>query len=175
MGRFGLAATGFLAGLAAVILGVFLYLKFGGPPVAVADPAFPFEKNIVQVPLNARIDREMPHSSPVQATPENLRAGATIYREQCAFCHGTPGKPSAFGPHMYPNAPQLWKSHRAGVVGVSDDPAGETFWKVKNGIRLTGMPSYVDLLSEQQMWQVSMLLKTADKPLPSGVYAELTR
>lgn len=61
------------------------------------------------------------------------------------------------------------------MVGVSDDPAGETFWKVKNGIRLTGMPSYADLLSEQQMWQVSMLLKTADKPLPSEVYAELGR
>lgn len=110
MERFGLGATCFLAGIAAVVLGVFLFLKFGTPPVAVADPAFPFEKNIVQVPLNARIDREMPHSSPVQATPENLLAGATIYRQQCAFCHGTPGKPSAIGPHMYPGAPSFGRA-----------------------------------------------------------------
>lgn len=67
---------------------------------------------------------------------------------------------------MFPNAPQLWEKHRNGVVGVSDDPPGETFWKVENGIRLTGMPSYKKVLSETQMWQVTVLLANADKPLP---------
>jgi len=52
------------------------------------------------------------------------------------------------------------------VVGVSDDPPGETYWKVANGIRLTGMPSYKDILSDTAMWQVSLLLANADKPLP---------
>ncbi|MGA8782366.1 MAG: cytochrome c, partial [Terracidiphilus sp.] len=54
------------------------------------------------------------------------------------------------------------------VVGVSDDPPAETFWKVDNGIRLTGMPSYHDVLSETQIWQVTLLLANADKPLPPG-------
>jgi mono/diheme cytochrome c family protein len=49
---------------------------------------------------------------------------------------------------------------------VSDDPPGETYWKVANGIRLSGMPSYKDVLTETQMWQVSLLLANADKPLP---------
>ena len=31
---------------------------------------------------------------------------------------------------------------------MSDDPPGETYWKVANGIRLTGMPSYKELLTE---------------------------
>jgi len=52
------------------------------------------------------------------------------------------------------------------VVGVSDDPPGETYWKVANGIRLTGMPSYKPQLSDTEMWQVSQLLANADKPLP---------
>jgi hypothetical protein len=51
---------------------------------------------------------------------------------------------------------------------VSDDPPGETFWKVANGIRLSGMPSYKEVLTETQMWQVSVLLANADKPLPPG-------
>jgi mono/diheme cytochrome c family protein len=54
-------------------------------------------------------------------------------------------------------------------VGVSDDPSGETFWKVANGIRLTGMPAFKDILSETQIWQVSLLLANADKPLPPEV------
>jgi thiosulfate dehydrogenase len=49
---------------------------------------------------------------------------------------------------------------------VSDDPVGETYWKVANGIRLTGMPSYKNILTDTQMWQVSLLLANADKPLP---------
>ncbi|MHB8392814.1 MAG: c-type cytochrome, partial [Acidobacteriaceae bacterium] len=60
----------------------------------------------------------------------------------------------------------LWEKHKNGVVGVSDDPVGETYWKVKNGIRLTGMPAFQSLLTETQMWQVSMLLSLANKPLP---------
>jgi len=68
---------------------------------------------------------------------------------------------------MYPAAPPLWeKHHNNEVVGVSDDPVGETYWKVANGIRLTGMPAYRDVLTDTEMWQVSLLLANADKPLP---------
>ena len=98
-----------------------------------------------------------------------------MYHQHCSFCHGVPGKSSPLAKHMYPPVPQLWVQHRAGVVGVSDDPPGETYWKVKNGIRLSGMPAYADLLTETQMWQVSVLLKNADKPLPPVVLAELLR
>jgi hypothetical protein len=46
---------------------------------------------------------------------------------------------------------------------VTDDERGETYWKVANGIRLTGMPSFKNSLSETEMWQVSVLLANADK------------
>jgi mono/diheme cytochrome c family protein len=139
----------------------------GKVPVAVADPPLPQERLITSVPLNARIHREMVKTPPLQAYEGTLIAGARIYRDQCAACHGFHGKPSSFGAHMFPDAPPLWeKHHNSDVVGVSDDPPGETYWKVDNGIRLTGMPSYKATLSETQMWQVSLLLANADKPLP---------
>ena len=59
---------------------------------------------------------------------------------------------------MYPKPPELFKGH-----GVTDDPVGETYWKVANGIRLTGMPAYSGSLSEAEIWQVSLLLANADK------------
>ncbi len=73
---------------------------------------------------------------------------------------------------MYTSAPQLWKRHRD-HVGVSDDEVGKTYWKVANGIRLTGMPSYEHVLSTTQMWDVALLLKNADQPLPDPVTAIL--
>lgn len=160
---------GLIIGFLVIPVAVMLWLHFGKPPVAVADPAFPYEKQIVHVPLNARIDKEMPKSAPMEPSPVNLAAGAQVYRQQCAACHGLYGHNSDFAAHMYPHAPQLWAPHGHGVVGVSDDPVGETYWKVANGIRLTGMPAFDKVLNQTQMWQVSLLLKQADQPLPPDV------
>jgi thiosulfate dehydrogenase len=173
MNRITLGLTAFVAGLVVLPLVVFCYLKLGRPPVAVTDAAFPFERTIVHTPLKTRIEREMPSASPLQPTPGNLASGASIYRTNCASCHGLPNQPSVFAKHMYPAVPQLWRAHRNGAVGVSDDPVGETYWKVKNGIRLTGMPAYADILSEEQMWQVSLLLSSAAKRLPTQAQNEL--
>lgn len=167
---------GLILGLIAIPIAVYVYFTLGNPPVAVADHPFPFEKQIVQVPLNARIHSQMPGNPPIAPTDANLDAGALIYRRQCAACHGLQGQPSDFANHMYPSAPQLWQRHHNGsVVGVSDDPAGETYWKVANGIRLTGMPSFQKILTPTQMWQVTLLLSRADKPLPAAAHTVLTQ
>jgi len=158
--------SGLLIGLVLVPIGALVYFHFGHPPVAVADTPFPFEQPITQAALGARIDAQAPKSAPIEPSPENIEAGARIYREQCAACHGLSPAASSFGGNMYPNAPQLWHAQGDGVVGVSDDPPGETFWKVDHGIRLSGMPSYRNVLTPTQEWQVSLLLANANKPLP---------
>jgi thiosulfate dehydrogenase len=161
--------VGLLIGLLAIPLAVALYLKVGHPPVATGDAPLPFEEQIVHVPLHARIDSELIKTPPVGSSPTNLEIGAHIYRQQCAACHGLYGRPVAFAKGMYPEAPQLWEPHGNGVVGVSDDPPGETYWKVANGIRLSGMPAFNHVLNQTEMWQVSLLLANADKPLPPGI------
>ena len=171
MGKF---LFGIVIGLILVPVAVFAWFHFGTVPVAVADKPLPQERLITQVPLNARIDRELIKTPPIAADEAAFVAGAQIYSEQCAACHGLNGKPSSFGSHMYPDAPPLWEKHHNGqVVGVSDDPPGETYWKVTNGIRLTGMPAYKDVLTDTQRWQVSLLLANADKPLPPMALAIL--
>ena len=69
---------------------------------------------------------------------------------------------------MFPHAPQLFTAKET----VTDDPVGVTYWKVKNGIRLTGMPGFQKALNDQQMWQVSALMASADK-LPPDVLRNL--
>ena len=172
-GGFGAFLLGILFALVALFAGGWAYLRFGHPPVAVSDPAFPMEAAIVHQPLNARIQREI-EQPPFGTSEEVYEAGAKIYMASCAYCHGTPGHDSVIGANEYPSGPQLWKKHSHGnVVGVSDDEAGETYWKVKNGIRLTGMPSFQHTYTPAQMWQVTLLIKNADQPLPNPVRAIL--
>lgn len=157
-------ALAFLVGL--IILPVFgwCYFRFGYAPVATASSPMPFEKRLAHMALNQRIREEAPKTAPIQPSDANYESGAHIYRENCAMCHGLPGqKPTPTSKGMYPKPPELFQGH-----GVTDDPAGETYWKVANGIRLTGMPAYTNSLSETEMWQVSLLLANADK-LPQQV------
>ena len=171
---FGAFLAGVILTLLLIVAGGWAYLKFGHPPVSTADPAFPMEAQIVHVPLGARIAREL-EQPPFGTSEDAYEAGAKVYVASCASCHGTPGHDSPYAKWMYPSAPQLWKKHgSSGVVGVSDDEPGETYWKVKNGIRLTGMPAYQHLYSTTEMWDVSLLLKNADQPLPAPVEAILS-
>jgi thiosulfate dehydrogenase len=165
----GRILLGIILGLILLPAAVLTWFHYGHVPVAVADPPLPQERNLTHQALDARIDREAIKTPPIPADETAFVAGAQIYRDQCAACHGLHNKPSSFGAHMYPEAPPLWEMHHHGsetMMGVTDDPPGETYWKVANGIRLSGMPSYRDVLTDTEMWQVSLLLANADKPLP---------
>ena len=160
---------GLILGLLAVPAAGYFYFAHGYAPVATSDPDMPFEKKMAHMALNVRIHAEMPKASPVQGDESNLLAGAALYRDRCAVCHGTPGQPqTTIAAGMYPHPPKLMEGK-----GVTDDEPGESFWKVANGIRLTGMPGFKQSLSETQMWQVSLLVAQADK-LPKSVTDALT-
>lgn len=165
---------GFIIGLVCIPGAALLWLRNSNPPVAVSDQPLPYETDITDKFLHDRITRELIQMPPIQPDELTLVAGARIYRDKCAICHGYHGKAAPLGENMYPAAPPLWEKHESGpAVGVSDDLPGETYWKVANGIRLTGMPAYKDVLNETQMWQVSLLLANADKPLPPAAIAIL--
>lgn len=151
--------AGVVAGIIILPLIAFVYIQLGYAPVATAAPPLPLERWLAKSALRARISREAPHEPGVPASDDNLTAGAQLYREHCAMCHGMRGQPktpTARG--MFPPPPQLLRGK-----GVTDDPVGETFWKVANGIRLTGMPAYRGSLSDTQIWQISQTLANANR------------
>lgn len=151
---------GFFAGICVVLLAGFLFFALGGMPVATKGPPLPGEKLLAGIALHAAIKDTENRPSPVPADEQNLVAGAKVYLAQCAVCHGLPGKnPTAIAQGLFPKAPQLMPPHK----GVTDDAVGETYWKARNGIRMTGMPGFVDALSETELWQVSVFLLNADK------------
>jgi thiosulfate dehydrogenase len=154
--------------LAALAVGVYLYFATGIAPVATSAAPMPFETRLARMTVHARMEKESPRQVPIPADEANLLAGAQVYMMQCAVCHGIPGKDqTAIAKGEFPRPPHLFKGK-----GVTDDEPGETYWKVANGIRLTGMPGFDQQLSTTQMWQVSLLLAKADK-LPASVRAAL--
>jgi mono/diheme cytochrome c family protein len=134
---------------------VVLYLVMGFAPAAATAPSMPFERFIAGTALEKRIRREAPHRDLSTFSTQDLASGAGIYKKNCAVCHGAYGQPApAIAKAMYPEAPQLLTPEGM----VTDDPVGVTYWKVSNGIRLSGMPSFGDILTEPQRWQVSAFL-----------------
>ena len=153
----GIAVT--LIGLA---VGAYAYFATGQAPVATNAAPMPFETTLAKLALHARIQREMPTAAPIAADATAFMAGVPLYREHCAVCHGLPQQPeTAIASGMFPKPPQLFHGK-----GVSDDPAGETYWKVSNGIRLTGMPGFQSSLSDTARWQVSELLAHSNQLSP---------
>jgi mono/diheme cytochrome c family protein len=160
MGKF---VGGIIVGLILVPLVGAIYLLSGFAPAAVSDRPFPFERWIAGAALEGRIERAAPKRDPATFTAADLMAGAKTYRTDCG-CHGGLEKETQAEPEMYPSPPHLLMSDGY----VTDDPVGETYWKIKNGIRMTAMPSFQSVLSDDQMWQTAALLAKADK-LPSEV------
>jgi thiosulfate dehydrogenase len=157
-------ALGIVAGVAAVLICFFGYFQFGFAPVGTKDPQMPFERYLARTARHAWVAKAAQTQSPVQPTEAALLAGARVYRAECAVCHGLPSrKATNIQKGLFPDAPALVKGK-----GVTDDPVGSTHWVVAKGIRMSGMPSYERWLSDEQLWQVSLLLLKANE-LPASV------
>jgi thiosulfate dehydrogenase len=120
--------------------------------------------------LHAHSEEGANEKPPIEPDGANLLAGADVYRHSCAFCHSLPGHgKTEVETGMYPTPPMLLTGE-----GVRDDPPGETHWVIKNGIRMTGMPAFVNTLSDRAIRQVTLLLARSHE-LPPAVQHALTQ
>jgi len=166
--RVGWFALGFIGAIVALAAGAYIYIRAGGVPMATSAAPLPLEKTIAGLALEASYGNAAQQKTPFQADEANLLVGARTYTEYCSVCHGGPqAAPTAIAKGMFPPPPQLFEQL------ITGDPEGITFWKVTNGIRMTGMPAFQHALSDTERWQVTMLLAHADR-LPARVLASLT-
>ena len=155
---------GVLVTLVVIAGAVYFYFATGSAPVATSAQAMPFERKLAQMALAKRVEKEAPKNSPLQATSEIYTDAAHEYVEHCAMCHGLPGhERTDMANAMFPMPTPLFDGK-----GVTDDPPGETYWKIENGIRLSGMPSFKQHMSDQEKWQMALFLHDANK-LPASV------
>jgi hypothetical protein len=82
---------------------------------------------MMTVAVHASVRRHAPElANPFPPSYETLVAGGKIFLNECAGCHGTPGKATDYSDTLYPPAPQLPK------VGTQYTEV-EIFWIAKYG------------------------------------------
>ena len=161
----------FLLGL---VIGAFLLLLAGylfatrGVYMGTKGGPLPMEQFIANKAIEASIGKSSHDEAPLQANEINLLAGAQIYLQNCAECHGRLDQPASIAKAFYPRPPQLLLPGE----GVTGDPVGATHWAVKSGIRFSAMPSFEGKLTDEEIWKVSLFLGNAGK-LPSSVQEAL--
>ena len=99
------------------------------------------------------------HSRGIKVPPLNeeglVHTGLVHFHETCRLCHGAPGyQREEFAEGLYPKPPFLG-SHE--VQRENED--GEFYWVVKNGLKMTGMPSFGKTHSEEQLWGIVAFLR----------------
>lgn len=166
----------FLAGIVLVPAAFYIYLRSGYAPVSTSASPLPFEHFFAKLAMRASLSHEGPKVDTAPPAEADLESGVSLYRENCAVCHGLPNTPqTAISKGMYPRPPQFFRLGQPAAYDANQPyhPASpKAYWKVKNGVRLTGMPGFKDSLTEQQILQISQFLGNA-RNLPPAALAAL--
>jgi mono/diheme cytochrome c family protein len=153
--------------LAIGILG-FLYLWLGWAEVRGDVPVSQSEAYLKEMAVHAAIRRNVPElKSPVPPTDVNLITGGKMYLDQCAGCHGTPGKQRKYPDGLNPPVPQL------PTVGTHYSES-QVYWLAKHGIRGTGMVPNGEQDSDEELWAIAAYVKRMSS-LPPRVQEELAQ
>ena len=159
---------GVVVGIGLVVAASYLFMTRGGIFMGTDTKPLPLEGTIASAAITASIGKSADDQSPLPADETNLLAGAKIYMQACAGCHGRLDQESSGANGFYPPPPHLLPPSE----GVTNDPVGATHWVVKNGVRFSAMPRFDKKMSDTEIWQVSLLLRNANK-LPDSVKESL--
>jgi mono/diheme cytochrome c family protein len=96
--------------------------------------------------------------APARASASQVRRGFCLYETHCVACHGGPGV-----------ARELWVSGMEPAPPYLLDATHkfkprELFWIAKNGIKMTGMPSWRSSMSDDELWEVVAFLEARPDP-----------
>jgi mono/diheme cytochrome c family protein len=153
--------AGIIFTLVAMAIGVIAVSHLGLYPIGADNPPSSIETTLSMRAMDTYAEKHKPAmENPTQLTPANLTEGAREYEEHCAFCHGgAKAKVSPMRDKFNPPVPQV-------IERVPHDDDAWLFWVTKHGVRMTGMPSWNGIMSDEEIWKVVAFLKHSDKLPP---------
>jgi thiosulfate dehydrogenase len=161
---------GFVAGIIFTLVlmasTVFAVSHFGLYPIGADHAPGSLERSLAGRAMDVYADKHKPDMpNPTQITAANLIEGAKDYEEHCAFCHGgAKAKVSPMQHKFNPPAPQL-------VNRIPHDPDNWLFWVTKHGVRMTGMPTWDGIMTDEEIWKVVAFIKNSNKLPPEAAAA----
>jgi hypothetical protein len=149
-----LALIGFLAIVVALAAAAYFFGGFYSVAATAEDPAI-VKWALIKVRV-ASISRHATDAPPIPLDdPANIQAGARAFAARgCTNCHGGPGVEWAkFSEGLNPDPPDLKDV-------VKERQPGELFWVIKNGINMTGMPSFGKIeVPDKEIWTIVAFIK----------------
>ena len=86
------------------------------------------------------------------ASPQRAAIGAGLYNEMCSGCHLGPGvEASEMSKGLYPSAPVL--------AEIKDLTAGQQFWVIKHGVKLSAMPAWGKTHPDPLIWDMVAFIR----------------
>ena len=137
------------ASLATLVVATAAFLYFGADNIA-ADA--PHTRPVYALLENLRDRSIAVHARGIQPpadlnSPQRIAAGAGLYNEMCSSCHLGPGvEASELSKGLYPQAPVL--------AEAQDLTAGQQFWVIKHGVKLSAMPSWGKTHPDPLIWDM---------------------
>lgn len=161
--------AGGLATLAMIAVAIVAVAYLGLYPIGADNTPSGLERALAGRAMDVYADKHKPAmDNPIAPTAANLADGASEYEEHCAFCHGgARAKISPMQHQFNPPPPQL-------VNRIPHDDDAWLFWVTRHGVRMTGMPAWGGVMSDDDMWKVVAFIKHSDK-LPPEVDAAWKR
>ena len=149
-----LAFIGVLAIIVAVGAAVFFFGGFFN--VAASDPN-PGIVNWALVNVRmASVERHARETTPPNLDdPQVVRSGARAFAARgCTNCHGAPGVNwQKFSEGLQPDPPDLKDI-------VKEREAADLFWVIKNGVKMTAMPSFGAIgVADNEIWTIVAYVK----------------
>lgn len=116
-------------------------------------------------------DRSIQNETKKVTIPSNLDdvavfvKGAGNYDSMCSSCHLSPGiRNSELSAGLYPRPPDLTQ--------VPLENPARSFWVIKHGIKMTGMPAWGASHSDEEIWELVAFIQQLQK-LDHKSYEEL--
>ena len=134
---------------------------------AVPNAPSTFERRTSNHSMDAWVDEHAPkQDNPFKPTMENIMDGSMVYDKHCALFHGSLKEPiSPMKTRFYPPVPQLMNR-------TPDDPDANLFYVTKYGVKMTAMPGWDGVLSDDDIWKAVLFVKNSsqmkDTPAPAA-------
>jgi mono/diheme cytochrome c family protein len=124
---------------------------------AQTNSTLPLKSDSIYAELSKAPQKAAARPNPLAADPDAVRAGAKLFAQHCAECHGDMADGGKKGPSL-----------RASEVQQATP--GTLFWLLTNGVVRRGMPVW-SKLPEPQRWQLVSFIKSlpsVSQPNPSA-------
>ena len=93
-------------------------------------------------------------TNPVASAPESISKGESLYKSNCAGCHGPKGLGDG------PNVDRSDRRNRPANLTLSRTPEGVVFYKIWNGRKSPKMPAFSEELNKEQVWTIVTYVQT---------------